>query len=138
MLNRKKVQAMSKVALYEHGEGKETLKLNKYYKKDYTSAKILSSLPLGIITGILITALIFVVNMEWPMQLYRRVGGVMAVLLYAICFAIFVLAYCFFSAFMYNRKYETYRGNLRVYGLNLRRLEKIYEEEEQAANPRNE
>ncbi len=138
MLNRKKVEVMSKVALYEHGEGKETLKLNKYYKKDYASAKLLSSLPLGIITGVLITALIFVVNTEWPLHLYKTIGGVMAVLLYGICFVAFVIAYCFFSAFMYNRKYETYRGNLRIYSLNLRRLEKIYEEEEQAVNPKNE
>ncbi len=137
MLNSKKVETMSKVALYEHGEGKETLKLNKYYKKDYASAKLLSSLPLGIITAILITALIFVINMDWPMQLYRSIGGTMAILLYGVCFVVFVVAYCFFSAFMYNRKYEAYRGNLRVYGLNLRRLEKIYEEE-QATTPKNE
>ncbi len=129
---------MSKVALYEHGEGKETLKLNKYYKKDYASAKLLSSLPLGIITGILITALIFIVDTEWPMQLYKSIGGVMAVVLYGVCFVAFVIAYCFFSAFMYNRKYEAYRGNLRIYGLNLRRLERIYDEEEQALNSKNE
>lgn len=137
MLNKKKVEVMSKVALYEHGEGKETLKLNKYYKKDYASAKLLSSLPLGIITGILITTLIFIVDTEWPIYLYKTIGGVWSILLYAACFIAFVIAYCFFSAFMYNRKYETYRGNLRIYSLNLRRLEKIYEEE-QAVNTKNE
>ena len=48
-------------------------------------------------------------------------------------FVLFVIAYCFFSLYMFNHKYDNYRGNLRSYGLNLRRLKNVYEEEEQQA-----
>lgn len=130
MLNSKKVQIMSKIALYEHGEGKETLKLNKYLKDDYTSVKLLSSLPLGILTALLITALVFCLDTDWPLKLYSSIGGTFAVLIYAGAFVVFVALYCLFSAYMFKLKYDRHRGNLRRYGLDLRRLETIYSEEQ--------
>lgn len=122
---------MSKIALYEHGEGKETLKLNRYLKDDYTSVKLLSSLPLGILTALLLTALVFCLDTDWPLKLYSDIGGTFAVLLYAALFVVFVVLYCLFSAYMFKLKYDRHRGNLRRYGLNLKRLETIYSEEEQ-------
>lgn len=124
---------MSKVALYEHGEGKTTLRLNKYYKTDYSSRNFLSSLPLGIITVILILSLVFVADTEWITRVYEKIGGTASVILLVAAVVIFVVAYCFYSLYMFNHKYDNYRGNLRSYGLNLRRLKRIYEEEKQAA-----
>ena len=124
---------MSKVALYEHGEGKTALRLNKYYKTDFSSRNFLSSLPLGIITGLLILALVFVADTEWLIRSYETIGGTMSIVLLVVAFVLFVIAYCFFSLYMFNHKYDNYRGNLRSYGLNLRRLKRVYEEEEQQA-----
>ena len=121
---------MSKIALYEHGEGKETLKLNKYLKDDYTSVKLLSSLPLGILTALLITALAFCLDTDWPLKLYSSIGGTLAVIIYVGAFGVFVVLYCFFSAYMFKLKYDRHRGNLRRYGLDLKRLETIYSEEQ--------
>ena len=121
---------MSKIALYEHGEGKETLKLNKYLKDDYTSVKLLSSLPLGILTALLITALAFCLDTDWPLKLYSSIGGTLAVITYVGAFVVFVVLYCFFSAYMFKLKYDRHRGNLRRYGLDLKRLETIYSEEQ--------
>lgn len=123
---------MSKVALYEHGEGRTTLRLNKYNKNDYSSAKLLASLPLGIVTGILLLALIFVADSDWIIKAYETIGGTAVVMLIVVAFVLFVVAYCFFSLYMLNHKYDKYRGNLRTYGLNLRRLKSVYEEEQQA------
>ena len=120
---------MSKIAFYEHGEGKETLKLNRYFKDDYTSVKLLSSLPLGILTAVLLTGLVFLMDMDWPLKLYDSIGGTMAILLYVVAFVIFVLLYCLFSAYMFKIKYDRHRGKLRRYSLNLRRLDAIYSEE---------
>ncbi len=130
MLNNKKVQIMSKIALYEHGEGKETLKLNKYLKDDYTSVKLLSSLPLGILTALLITALAFCMDTDWPLKLYSSVGGTLAVIICVGAVVVFVVLYCLFSAYMFKLKYDRHRGNLRRYGLDLKRLETIYSEEQ--------
>ncbi len=137
MLNKRKVELMSKVALYEHGEGKTTLRLNKYYKTDYSSANFLSSVPLGILTGLLIGLLVFIADTNWVMRVYEEIGGTGAILIFAAGFILFVVGYCFFSLYMFNHKYDNYRGNLRTYGLNLRRLKKVYEEEQAAENAAN-
>ncbi len=120
---------MSKVALYEHGEGKTTLRLNKYYKTDYSSANFLSSVPLGILTGLLLLVLLFVADSNWVNKLYLSIGGTAAIFLIVAAFILFVVGYCFFSLYMFNHKYDRFRGNLMAYSLNLRRLNKIYEEE---------
>lgn len=130
MLNSNKVEIMSKIAVYEHSEGKKALRLNNYYKNDYTSAKLLSSLPLGIITAIIISALIFCYDTEWPLKMIASVGGVWTIVICLASLVVFVIAYCFFSAYMFNKKYEGNRGDLRRYSLNLKRLERIYNEEE--------
>lgn len=127
MINKEKVELMSKVALYEQGEGKTTLKLNKYYKNDYSSAKLLSGVPLGILSGLLIILLIFIADGDWIIKAYDSLGGVVCVVVLVLAFSVFVLAYSFFTVYMHNKKYDKYRGNLKNYWLNLKRLDKVYE-----------
>ena len=122
---------MSKVALYEHGEGKTTLRLNKYYKNDFSTANLLSGVPLGIVTGLLLMVLIFIGEPDWVIKSYEAIGGTASVLLLLGCFILFVVGYSFFALSINNHKYDHFRGNLRSYSLNLRRLNKVYEEEKQ-------
>ena len=122
---------MSKVALYEHGEGKTTLRLNKYYKNDFSTANLLSGVPLGIVTGLLLMVLIFIGEPDWVIKSYEAIGGTASVLLLLGCFILFVVGYSFFALIINNHKYDHFRGNLRSYSLNLRRLNKVYEEEKQ-------
>lgn len=129
MINNKKVELMSKVALYEHGEGKQTIRLNKYFKQDYASSNLLRSAPLGILCAILIIVILFIAKETWISELIEIVGGIAAIIIIVVAVAVFVTLYCFFSQYMFNHKYENFRGNLRTYGLHLKRLDKIYEEE---------
>ena len=43
MLNEEKIRLMTKLAIYEQGEGKESIKSNKYYKKDYVGLKMINT-----------------------------------------------------------------------------------------------
>ncbi len=134
MINNKKVELMTKIALYEHDEGKQTIRLNKYFKQDYASTNMLRSAPLGFVCALLIAALIFFVKENWITSLMGKVGGVATIAIIIVAVVIFITLYCFFSQYMFNHKYENFRGNLRTYGLFLRRLEKIYEEENKKEN----
>ena len=134
MINNKKVELMTKIALYEHDEGKQTIRLNKYFKQDYASTNMLRSAPLGFVCALLIAALLFIANENWLTILMEEVGGVVAIAIIIFAVIVFIALYCFFSQYMFNHKYENFRGNLRTYGLFLRRLEKIYEEENKKEN----
>lgn len=129
MVNNKKAELMSKIALYENSEGKRTLKLNKYYKQDYATSHLLKSAPLGFLTALLIAVLIFFLKNDWPIAMYKELGGTATVIIILASLLVFVIGYCFFAQYMFNHKYENFRGNLRTYGLYLKRLERIYDEE---------
>lgn len=130
MINNRKVELMSKIALYEHGEGKQTIRLNKYFKQDYASTNLLRSAPLGILCAVLILVLLFIAMPNWITDLIKVMGGPLAIIAVIVAIALFVVGYCFFSQYMFNHKFENFRGNLRTYGIYLKRLEKIYDEEE--------
>ena len=38
MIDEQKVKLMTKLALYEHTQGKEDFKVSEYYRKDYVAA----------------------------------------------------------------------------------------------------
>ena len=43
MLDKNKVRIMTKMAIYEKGEGKEYLPISKYYKRDYVGLQMMKS-----------------------------------------------------------------------------------------------
>lgn len=43
MLNDRKIRLMTKLALYERKEGKEDIKLSKYYRTDYVRLQVLKT-----------------------------------------------------------------------------------------------
>ncbi len=44
MLDRRKVELMTRLAFYEQTDGKEDFKVSEYYRKDYTSMHIICSI----------------------------------------------------------------------------------------------
>ena len=83
------------------------------------------------LTMLLIAALVFCLDTDWPLKLYSTIGGTKTVLLLVGAFVVFVVLYSLFSFYMFRLKYDRHRGNLRRYGLNLKRLDTIYTEEAQ-------
>ena len=43
MLDKRKIRLMTRMALYEQGEGAEDMKISAYYKKDYVSMKMIAT-----------------------------------------------------------------------------------------------
>ena len=43
MLNEKKIALMTKMAIYEQGEGKKSFPMSKYYRSDYLSLRLINA-----------------------------------------------------------------------------------------------
>ena len=54
MLNEKKIALMTKMAIYEQGEGKKSLPMSKYYRSDYISLRIINTVIVTTIAFFLI------------------------------------------------------------------------------------
>ncbi len=129
MLNTNKIRLMTKLALYETKEGKEDIRLSKYYKTDYVRYQVIKSVLCATFGFALILLLIFIYKAEYiagnAVTLdYKTIG------VYILCIYIIVAAIYGLGAWVgYAIKYDASRKKLSRYYKLLNRLNKIYREE---------
>ncbi len=130
MIDNRKVRLMTKLAVYESGKGKEDLKLNRYFRRDYLRGRMLNSFLATTVGFAFLVGLVVLYEMEYfvvnavnldYMLLLRRVIAVYIVLL-----AVDVMASLVFGMLHYNRS----RNKLGKYFRMLRRLRSYYNVEE--------
>ena len=129
MLNNRKIRLMTKLAIYEEKEGKEDIKMSKYYKSDYVRYHMLKNIVSVTVAYILILVMIIVYNLELIVRDavnldYKRYG------VYALGFYVLILSiYITGSIIGYSMKYDSSRKKLGRYYKMLRKLSRMYEEE---------
>lgn len=129
MLNNNKVRLMTKLALYENKEGKEDIRLSKYYKTDYVRYQVIKSVICATIAYVLILALIFIYKSEYlianAVDLDYKTIGTYILGIYIIVVALYGLG----STIGYSVKYDNSRKKLARYYKLLKRLNKMYKDE---------
>lgn len=129
MLNTNKVRLMTKLALYENKEGKEDIRLSKYYKTDYVRYQVIKTLICATIGYGLILGLVFIYKSEYLIRYavsldYKTLG------MYILGFYIMIVTVYGLGSFVgYSIKYDKSRKKLGRYFKLLKRLERIYNEE---------
>jgi hypothetical protein len=120
---------MTKLALYEGKEGKEDIRLSKYYKTDYVRYEIIKSIICATLGYALILLLIFLYRSEYiianAVTLDYKSIGVYILGIYIMI----VSAYGLGTAVAYSIKYDRSRKKLSRYYKLLQRLSKIYNDE---------
>jgi len=129
MLNNHKIRLMTKLAIYEMKDGKEDIRLGKYYRVDYVRYQLLKTI-VAVTCGYLILVLLTILyNMEYLIaeavkldyaSIGRNILGIYLVLL---------LAFSGMAALGYTIKYNRSRKKLAKYYRMLKRLRIIYREE---------
>ena len=129
MLNNKKIRLMTKLAVYENKEGKEDIRLSKYYKTDYVRYQVLKSIISVTIGYVLILVLIFIYKSEYIIRYavtldYKTIGTYILGI-----YVMLVAMYGLGSIAGYSIKYDASRKKLSRYFKLLKRLNKIYKDE---------
>jgi hypothetical protein len=129
MLNNDKIRLMTKLAVYENKEGKEDIRLSKYYKTDYVRYQAIKSIISATFGYLLILVLIIAYKSEYLIKyaitLDYKTLGIYILGIYIIIIAVYGLA----SIVGYSIKYDLSRKKLSRYFKLLKRLSKIYNEE---------
>ena len=117
MLNEKKIALMTKMAIYEQGEGKKSFPMSKYYRSDYLSLRLINA------TIVVTVAYLLVLENLVTMDLLKTgkylLGSYIAVTLINGLITYFV-SRCRFRK--YRRGLNEYNGNLKkLYAMNGRR-----------------
>lgn len=128
LLDNDKIQIMTKLAIYEEKEGKEDIRLSKYYRTDYIRYHLLKTI-ISVTTGyLLILAMITIYHLEYLIKmavvlnykgLFSKIlGGYIAIL----------VIYGFATYIGYSIRFTASRKKLKKYYNNLKRLRRIYKE----------
>lgn len=130
MINIRKTRLMTKLALYETGEGREDIRLSKYYKTDYVRLQILKTVLAVTIGYILILLMVGLYKSEYliaeAVNLDYRAIGITVLVIYIILLTIYIVG----TIIGYSIKYDLSRGKLTWYFRLLNIMKKIYREEE--------
>lgn len=125
MLNEDKIKIMSRCAMYEKGQGKDDLQINRYYQGDYVRLNTLKSL-IGVTIGfILCFGFYLVLRAECYME--NIVGmdlwafGKSVLKYYVLVLIIFAVI----SVLFYGWKYADAEKRVRWYYKDLKSLEDI-------------
>ena len=130
MVNMRKVRLMTKLAIYEKSEGKEDIKLGKYFRRDYVRLKILNNIVAVTVGYLLVLAMVIAYQMEYLIKeavnldyigMGKTILGV-----YIIVVTVYVMA----AMVGYSLYYNYSRKKLAKYFRMLRRLRSMYQEEE--------
>jgi len=127
MLNEDKIKLMNEIAMFEKRGGENIFPVNRYFRGDYISSRMLRSFfsyTVCYILGVLIWGLY---NMEQILNALNLdeviVFGKKAALFYAAGLAVYLAV----TFWVYRKRYEYARRGMKVYLAKLKRLEKRYE-----------
>ena len=125
MLNKDKIRLMCQCAMYEKGQGKEDLSINRYYQSDYVRLNTLKTL-IGVTIGyILCFGLYLISRAEYYMKnivgmdLMDFAGDVLKI--YVVVLAVFLII----SIVFYGWKYKNTQKRIGEYYKNLEEIQKM-------------
>lgn len=126
MLNEKRIRLMTKLARYESGEGKEELRIARYYRSDYIGLAMfrnfflasLAYLVILLLAGAYFAESLHTLNIAWI--------GILIVVEYLVTIGV----YSAVTYTIHSIRYGRAKKGVAAYERKLGELEALYEEEE--------
>ena len=105
MLDTKKVRLMTELAHYETEEGKEDLKISRYYRSDYIGIGLLKNLLLVTLGYILLWGLIIAYNLDFLLDNLHKLNFSFVIVEVVVGYIVVVVIY---SAITYAMRFSRY------------------------------
>ncbi len=130
MLNNRKVRLMTRLAIYEQTEGKEDVRISKYFRTDYVRLNVLKTVVAVTVGYLLILLLLVVYHSEYLIREAVTLDYHGMIMRYVGIYIIILAVYGALAMIGYMMKYRTSRKKLAKYFRMLRRLRSLYREED--------
>lgn len=130
MLNQERVCEMTKMAIFDRKEGQECKPMIQYFRKDYIAKEMLKSFITGTIAFALIAGGVGLYFMEDFMEKINSLDIPQIVTRIGICYGICMVIYFAVTYVIYYKRYTRGRQKIKKYYLHLKKVNKIYHEEE--------
>lgn len=127
MLSEEKIKIMTSLAMFEKHEGKKIFPVNRYFKSDYISSRLLRSFfsyTAGFLLCLILWVLYYMEQWLSTMEFERlKSVGVRIGTVYGVGLAVYLMI----SLYVYRKRYEYASRGIKVYIAKLKRLDKRYE-----------
>ncbi|MBQ3027821.1 MAG: hypothetical protein IJD26_01990 [Lachnospiraceae bacterium] len=128
MLNNRKVRLMTRLAMYEQNEGKEDVRISKYFRTDYVRLNVLKTIVAVTFGYLLILLLLVVYHSEYLIREAVTLDYRGMISRYVGIYIIILAVYGALGMIGYMLKYRASRKKLAKYFRMLRRLRSLYRE----------
>lgn len=126
MINEERTKMMTRLALYESGDGKKQLQITKYFSGDYVTAQMIVSFLCGTLAFVIIFVLWAIYNIEdlmldiFSMDILNFARNIL------ITYIVYIAAYLAVCYSYLSYKYSTYKKRVHGYLLQLKELYRHY------------
>lgn len=129
MLNRKRVQLMTKLARYEKGEGGKNIRISRYYRSDYIGIALLKNFFAVTAAYFILAGVVLVSRIDTLMEDFNERKLQIFVMEAVACYLIMLAVYSGITYTVASVRYARAKKSIAAYEGALGRLEKIYERE---------
>ena len=130
MIKEDKVKLMTKLAIYEQGEGKKIIPVSKYYRNDYISIKLIESVISITIVFLLSIVIGVLYNIDYLSEHIVSLDLIDIGKKILVAYLITLVVYMIISYIVYSIKYRKIKKSLDKYGEDLKTLYLMYKKEE--------
>ena len=129
MLDKQKVELMTKLAFYEQAHGKDDIKMNEYYRKDYTGFHTLCSVIWVTIGYVCVIGLLALASLDWILANISKNMLITAGIAVVLGYLVVVILYTIIASRLYDKRHIEARQRIKRFNHDLTKLLKMYEKE---------
>jgi len=131
MLNENKIRLMTNLARYEDGDGKEDLKISKYYRSDYVGIGLFKNLILTMVGYFLLWVVIVMYNLDYIMSNLPKMNIPVVIFEFVLGYIVVLIFYSIITYMKCSARYLKAKMNVQAYYTELEGLSKTYGKEDQ-------
>ena len=130
MIDEKRLRLMIRLARYEQKDGKEDLRISRYFRRDYVGAALLKNFFLATIAYVLILLLIVIGNLDLLMDSLSdwNLQPIIAAVILGYLFTLGIYSVVTYT--LARLRYARAQKSVRAYGERLELLEQMYSRED--------
>lgn len=131
MLNQERVCEMTKLAIFDGKEGRECRPMIQYFRKDYIGKELLKSFLTGTAAFALIAGIVGLYFMEELLDQINTIDVLQIAARIGVCYGVCMAVYFAVTYVVYYIRYTKGRQAVKKYYMHLKKVNKIYHEEEE-------
>ncbi|MCQ2548828.1 MAG: hypothetical protein MJ134_02190 [Lachnospiraceae bacterium] len=126
MVNEERIKLMTKMAVYEAGEGKKDKAITGYFRSDYISLQILKSIVSATVSFVILFALYIFYDFEIFMKDIYKMDMFQFTRLVLILYLVFTGVFVLITYVVYAIRYNKAKGKIKKFFGNLKRMSVFY------------